>query len=101
MARRDDGQAEARLAGNVLFTLEQLERMADADEAGVVTLLGVKFKMDADGGTGVLGILMGVRDGVEVVSFVGGYSLVACLMALYKKVQAKKVKWRVSTPWGE
>lgn len=101
MSKRDEDSRYERLAHHVLYTLEQLERLADVDDPEAICLTGVKFKLDADGGTSVLCILQGFVGEQEMVAFAGGYDLISAVMALRKKLQKKRLNWRESKPWGE
>lgn len=100
MHKYDADAADVRRNGHVIFTLEQLERLAEGDDSSRITLTGVKFKLDADGGTSVLLVLQGFREEREYVAFVGGYDMISCLLTLRRKLQKNRIGWRESRPWG-
>ena len=101
MSKHSADQARIREASHLQYILEQLDLMADDEGQDVVTLTAIRFKLDADGGTSVLAILTGYKGDEDLVSFVGGFSLKACLLAIGKKLDRKRLSWRRSIPWEE
>lgn len=71
----------------------------DRVKKGDTRIVSIKFLLDADAGTSVLGVLQGVREGVRVVAFVGGPDLCSAILAAGKRARAGTLKWREDRPY--
>lgn len=100
MSHKDRGEEWDKRVRAVGFALLRLERHAVGGQAEDVELTEVRFKLDADNRTSVLGILKGVRDGASLVGFVGGPDLTSTVLSAGKKLAAGAVRWREDRPWS-
>lgn len=102
MARTREVRSEVRWEKHLQACgrgLEMLDLHASSRTEGEVCLQSVKLLLQADNGTSVLGVLVGVLDGKELVSFVGGPDAMTVVLAIGKKLMGKGLRWRESRPW--
>lgn len=99
------GKSEADVAWEKLLracghAVVALSRDSGDGALGSVKLTEVRFKLDADDGTSVLGILKGVAAEGRVITFVGGPDLPSVVLAIGKKIRADVLRWREDRPFG-
>lgn len=95
-----DRQYEKRLR-RLGLSLETIQVSGTDEGVGGIRITDVRFKLDADGDTGVLVILKAREGADKLVAFVGGLSMTDVVIATAKKLSTGALRWREDRPWGE
>lgn len=101
MGRKMDGDGEWEKKLRALgLAVMRLQMWAEEGEDRTNVLQSLRFKLDADGGTGVLLIMKGVDESGQRIAFVGGLDLSTTVLAAARALRADVVRWREDKPWS-